>query len=71
VVGHDIGEEQYEQFVELTRKLLANEHFLRLRDSVARALSAVPRLEREDVEALCRVHGFPIPQCKEHPTCSM
>lgn len=63
----DIGEEQYEQFVELTRKLLANEHFLRLRDSIARALSVVPRLEREDVEALCRVHGFPIPQHQEQP----
>ena len=63
----DIDDEQYAQLVELTHDLLTNEHFIRLRDSIARALSAVPRLEREDVEALCHVHGFPIPEREEQP----
>ena len=63
----DIDEELYAQLVELTRKLLANEHYIRLSGAIARALAAVPRLEREDVATLCRVHGFPTPEPQETP----
>ena len=42
--------------------MLAGLDFVRLRDSIARALAAVPRLEREDVEALCRSHRYPDPR---------
>ena len=52
----------YEQLVELTYKLLANEHFIRLRKAFARALAVVPRLEAEDIDALCRAIGFPSPR---------
>ncbi len=47
--------------------MLADPDFIRIRDSIARALATVPRLEREDVEALCQVHGFPIPERQEQP----
>jgi hypothetical protein len=66
----DVNESQYERFVELTRKLLADEHFIRLRDAIARALTAVPRLEREDIEALCKATGTPIPTGKQEEPCS-
>ena len=60
----DLGatEEQYEQLIELTRDLLDDEDFIRLRDAIARALSIAKRLEREDIEALCRATHIPIPE---------
>ena len=60
----DLGatEQQYEQLIELTRDLLADEDFIRLRDAIARALSVAKRLEREDIEALCRATHIPIPE---------
>ena len=36
--------------------MLANQDFIRLRDAVARALSAVPRLEAEDLAALASIY---------------
>lgn len=55
-------QERYEKSIELTRKLLVEPDFVRLRDSFARALSRVPRLEAEDIEALCAIH---LPDTKE------
>ena len=63
----EVTEDQYAQFVELTRDLLANEHFIRLRDSIARALTVVPRLEREDIAALCHAANVPTPETQEQP----
>lgn len=54
-----VDEEQYRGFIELTRELLESEHFRRLRDGIARALARVPRLENQDIEALCKAHGVP------------
>jgi hypothetical protein len=53
--------DQYEQTVAQTRELLADERLRRLRSSIARALAACPRLEREGIEALCRATATPIP----------
>jgi hypothetical protein len=47
-------QEQYGRSVALTRDVLANSDFLRLRDAVARALRRVPHLTGADVEAICR-----------------
>ena len=60
-----VTEEAYEELVALTRELLADRDFTRLRNAIARALSRVPRLEAEDVEALAAIH----PPDKEH-SCS-
>jgi hypothetical protein len=60
-----VAEAIYEQLVELARDLLADDDFLRLRNALARALHQVPRLEREDIEALCRVTNTPIPREQE------
>ena len=49
-------QERYEKSVELTRQLLAQPDFIRLRNAIARALSHVPRLEAEDLEALRAIH---------------
>jgi hypothetical protein len=51
-----VTREAYESCVELARDLLADPDFIRLRDAIARALSRVPRLEREDIEALAAIH---------------
>jgi hypothetical protein len=51
-----VDEETYEEIVEMTRRMLADADFIRLRDAIARALSSVPRLEREDMEALAAIH---------------
>jgi hypothetical protein len=48
--------EAYEASVELVRDMLVDPDFIRLRDSIARALSRVPRLEAEDIEALRAIH---------------
>lgn len=52
-------EAAYAQSVALARDMLADENFKRLRDGVARALVAVPRLEHEDIEELARIHYTP------------
>jgi hypothetical protein len=59
---------QYEALVDETREMLEHPEFKRLQGAIARALVRVPRLEAEDVEALCRAHGFPIPRQQEHRT---
>lgn len=64
-----VTEEIYADLVQATRELLADPEFIRLRDAIARALTVVPRLEREDVEALCRATNIPIPE-EETTTCS-
>jgi hypothetical protein len=51
-----IDERVYEELVELTHAMLSDPDFIRLRDAIARALSRVPRLEREDIEALAAIH---------------
>jgi hypothetical protein len=51
-----VTEAIYRDLVDITRDLLADPDFLRLRNAIARALHYVPRLEREDVEALARIH---------------
>ena len=63
----DIDAEQYAQLVELTRKLLANEHFVRLRDSIARALTASRGSSARTSRRSDQVHGFPIPEHQEQP----
>jgi hypothetical protein len=55
-------EEIYGQLVELASDMLVDPDFLRLRDSIARALAAVPHLEAEDIEALARIH---LPETEE------
>ena len=60
-----VDEEDYAALVALTRDILADPDFRRLRDAIARALAAVPRLEREDIEALAAI--YPI---SEESTCS-
>lgn len=57
-----VDEEQYDQFVALTRSLLDEPAFKRLQYALARALAACPRLEAEDIEALCLATGIPVPQ---------
>lgn len=59
-------EQIYQDLVEITRDMLADPDFIRLRDAIARALRHVPRLEREDIEALARIH---LPD-REEQTCS-
>ena len=51
-----VDEDDYNEVVELVRDMLADEDFQRLRDAIARALSAAPRLEREDIEALAAIY---------------
>ena len=51
-----VNEERYAQFVEVTRKLMADPLFIRLRNAIARALTHVPVLERQDLEALAAIH---------------
>jgi hypothetical protein len=63
-----IDERVYEELLEVTREMLRDPDFIRLRDAIARALTAVPRLERSDIEALCRATHTPTP--KEQP-CSV
>jgi hypothetical protein len=60
-----LSEELYDELVGIARDMLADPDFVRLRNSIARALAAVPRLEREDVEALCRATGTPVPDREE------
>ena len=57
VLGLDADE--YDQLVQVTRDLLADPHFIRLRDAIARALAAVPYLTAEDLAALCYAVGIP------------
>jgi hypothetical protein len=52
----DADEEQYTRMVQYCRELLEDPDFIRLRDSIARALSRVPRLERETIEKLAEIH---------------
>ncbi len=49
-------EADYKEVVGLVRDVLADEDFRRLRDAIARALSAAPRLEREDLTALAAIY---------------
>jgi hypothetical protein len=64
-----IDECVYEELVEVAREMLRDPDFIRPRDAIARALTAVPRLEREDIEALCLIAGTQIPQVKESSPC--
>jgi hypothetical protein len=56
-----VDAETYGEVVEFCRDLLLDPDFIRLRDAIERALNAVPRLEREDIEALCLATHTPIP----------
>jgi hypothetical protein len=51
------SEKTYEMCVDLARDMLTDPGFIRLRDAIARALHQVPRLEREDIEALARIYS--------------
>ena len=51
--------QKYDATVQFTRELLEDEHFIRLRDAIARALARVPRLERETIERLAEIHFDP------------
>jgi hypothetical protein len=51
-----LTEADYNEVVGLVRDVLADEDFRRLRDAIARALSAAPRLEREDLAALAAIY---------------
>jgi hypothetical protein len=67
--GLGIGADEYDRLVEVARDMLADADFRRLRDALARALAAVPRLEREDIKAIAEAHGFSAPE-REETTCS-
>jgi hypothetical protein len=49
-------EEKYDATVDFTRELLEDPDFIALRDSIARALNRVPRIERETIERLAQIH---------------
>ena len=51
-----LTEEVYSELVTAARELLDDDDFCRLRDALARALHRVPRLEREDIEALACIY---------------
>jgi hypothetical protein len=51
----------------LTRDMLAEPDFIRLRDAIARALAAVPRLEAKDIEALAAIY---LPEEEQETACS-
>jgi hypothetical protein len=51
-----VTEERYSELVDLARNMLVDSKFVQFRDSLARALTAVPRLEREDIEALASIY---------------
>ena len=51
-----VNREAYEACIEMARDMLADTHlFTPLRDAIERALTAVPRLEAEDIEALAAI----------------
>jgi hypothetical protein len=54
-----IGEDDYNEVVELVRELLVDDDFVRLRNAIERALDVVPRLECEDLEALAAIPTRP------------
>lgn len=58
VVLRALGADQdrYEKSIQVTRQLLREPDFIRLRDAFARALSRVPRLEAEDIATLAAIH---------------
>ena len=62
----DVNPEQYEEVVLVTRNLLADPYFRRLRDVIARALCACPRLESDDLAALAEATGRPT-EAEEDP----
>ncbi len=51
----DATPERYARLVAFTEELLADPDFRRLRDSIARALDRVPRLEGETIEQLAAI----------------
>lgn len=55
-------EEKYEKTIEFCRELLEDEHFVRLRDAIARALARVPRIERDTIERLAAIYVDPEPE---------
>jgi hypothetical protein len=57
----ELRRDQYGAVVDLTRRMLDHPDFKRLQGAIARALARVPRLEAEDVEALCKALRFPNP----------
>ena len=60
----DATEEVYADCIEIAREMLADPEVLRLRNALARALHRVPRLEREDIEALAAIYK---PEQEETP----
>jgi hypothetical protein len=63
----DLTRERYERLVERTEDLLNHPDVSRLAEAIARALTRVPRLEREDIDALAHAHGFPMPTEEQEP----
>jgi hypothetical protein len=53
-----ITPEQYEKFITITRGILADPYFIRLRDAIERALHAVPRLDSIAVIDLAKATGI-------------
>ena len=63
----NLSEPTYDALVRVTAEIMASPHFRRLRDALARTLSDVPRLDHEDISALARASGFPIPREEAAP----
>jgi hypothetical protein len=55
----------YDRAIEITREIVGHPEFKRLQAAIARPLSAVPRLDAIDIEAICAVQGFPTPNQEE------
>jgi hypothetical protein len=65
-----IDQQTYERAVELTREILADNHFQALRDSIARALLVVPYLDEEGVLELAEANNIPVQrQVEEKSPC--
>jgi hypothetical protein len=52
----DISEEQYGKYIQFVRDMLADEEFVKFRNSIARALMVVPRLESATIQRLAEIH---------------
>lgn len=61
---------KYDQTVQFCRELLEDPDFIALRDAVARALSRVPRIERETIQRLAQIHLPTTPEPEGAPACS-
>jgi hypothetical protein len=65
-----IGPEEYEQFCDLTRRLLESPDFQRLARLIEKALIQAPRLDHESVEILRKAAGIPSSKTQGAATCS-